>query len=137
MRVIFETKADMEAWQVCCYFSGREEYEEFLKWDGKRPFPKYGSCIVHLLIPKGTACVSEDYGPSRCSRAFVTKVLGLDKKPLESGIVTSMYDTEVICRQGEEIKPARPLETEGITERFTGIHYFKNLEDALKWAGKD
>ena len=137
MRVVFKEEAGRKAWMVCCYFKDQEEYDNFLKWDGRPPFPRYGFCVARLHIPKGAVCVRTERGPDRCDRAFLEELHGPDGKPVGSGIATSMYDTEVICRAGEEIRPARALDLDSVTERFTGIHYFDQLEDALRWAGRE
>lgn len=124
------------AYMACCYFKSSEEHQAFLKWDGRPPLPVCGTCLVKLTIPAGALYVSPGKSPGRCSRAFAEDVMDLSGCPIREGVACSMYDTEFICRPKEALIPPRPLETGTATERFTGIHYFDTMEDALRWAGK-
>ena len=94
-------------------------------------YKKAGDCIVKLLIPSDAKRSSATTTKCRCSKAKV-----LDIENIETGEkvkeIRSNYDNNFIYKVGE-IVTVNDFDDNRWNECSTGIHFFMNRENAIKY----
>ena len=102
----------------------------------KGSFIGYKKCrnnlIVKLEIPEDAYRCSATSKKCRCSKAKVLSITNLDGSESKSGVAVSKYDSSFVYRIGETIE-VTDFDQNRWNECSTGIHFFINREDAVKY----
>ena len=102
----------------------------------KGSFIGYKKCInnliVELEIPEDAYRCSATSKKCRCSKAKVLSITNLDGSESKSGVAVSKHDSSFIYRIGETIE-VTDFDQNRWNECSTGIHFFMNREDAVKY----
>ena len=102
----------------------------------KGSFIGYKKCrnnlIVKLEIPEDAYRCSATSKKCRCSKAKVLSITNLDGSELKSGVAVSKYDSSFVYRIGETVE-VTDFDQNRWNECSTGIHFFMNREDAVKY----
>ena len=102
----------------------------------KGSFIGYKKCrnnlIVELEIPEDAYRCSATSKKCRCSKAKVLSITNLDGSESKSGVAVSKYDSSFVYRIGETIE-VTDFDQNRWNECSTGIHFFMNREDAIKY----
>ena len=102
----------------------------------KGSFIGYKKCrndlIVELEIPEDAYRCSATSKKCRCSKAKVLSITNLDGSESKSDVAVSKYDSSFVYRIGETIE-VTDFDQNRWNECSTGIHFFMNREDAVKY----
>ena len=102
----------------------------------KGSFIGYKKCrnnlIVKLEIPEDAYRCSATSKKCRCSKAKVLSITNLDGSESKSGVAVSKYDSSFVYRIGETVE-VTDFDQNRWNECSTGIHFFMNREDAVKY----
>ena len=102
----------------------------------KGSFIGYKKCrnnlIVELEIPEDAYRCSATSKKCRCSKAKVLSITNLDGSESKSDVAVSKYDSSFVYRIGETIE-VTDFDQNRWNECSTGIHFFMNREDAIKY----
>ena len=102
----------------------------------KGSFIGYKKCrnnlIVELEIPEDAYRCSATSKKCRCSKAKVLSITNLDGSESKSGVTVSKYDSSFVYRIGETVE-VTDFDQNRWNECSTGIHFFMNREDAVKY----
>ena len=102
----------------------------------KGSFIGYKKCrnnlIVELEIPKDAYRCSATSKKCRCSKAKVLSIKNLDGSESKSGVAVSKYNSSFVYRIGETVE-VTDFDKNRWNECSTGIHFFMNREDAVKY----
>ena len=102
----------------------------------KGSFIGYKKCrnnlIVELEIPEDAYRCSATSKKCRCSKAKVLSITNLDGSESKSGVAVSEYDSSFVYRIGETVE-VTDFDQNRWNECSTGIHFFMNREDAVKY----
>ena len=102
----------------------------------KGSFIGYKKCrnnlIVKLEIPEDAYRCSATSKKCRCSKAKVLSITNLDGSASKSGVAVSKYDSSFVYRIGETVE-VTDFDQNRWNECSTGIHFFINREDAVKY----
>ena len=102
----------------------------------KGSFIGYKKCrndlIVELEIPEDAYRCSATSKKCRCSKAKVLSITNLDGSESNSGVAVSKYDSSFVYRIGETVE-VTDFDQNRWNECSTGIHFFMNREDAVKY----
>ena len=102
----------------------------------KGSFIGYKKCrnnlIVELEIPEDAYRCSATSKKCRCSKAKVLSITNLDGSESKSGVAVSKYDSSFVYRIGETVE-VTDFDQNRWNECSTGIHFFMNREDAIKY----
>ena len=102
----------------------------------KGSFIGYKKCrnnlIVKLEIPEDAYRCSATSKKCRCSKAKVLSITNLDGSESTSNVAVSKYDSSFVYRIGETIE-VTDFDQNRWNECSTGIHFFINREDAVKY----
>ena len=102
----------------------------------KGSFIGYKKCrnnlIVELEIPEDAYRCSATSKKCRCSKAKVLSITNLDGSESKSGVAVSKHDSSFVYRIGETIE-VTDFDQNRWNECSTGIHFFMNREDAVKY----
>ena len=102
----------------------------------KGSFIGYKKCrnnlIVELEIPEDAYRCSATSKKCRCSKAKVLSITNLDGSESKSDIAVSKYDSSFVYRIGETVE-VTDFDQNRWNECSTGIHFFMNREDAVKY----
>ena len=102
----------------------------------KGSFIGYKKCrnnlIVKLEIPEDAYRCSATSKKCRCSKAKVLSITNLDGSESKSGVAVSKYDSSFVYRIGETVE-VTDFDQNRWNECSTGIHFFINREDAVKY----
>ena len=102
----------------------------------KGSFIGYKKCrndlIVELEIPEDAYRCSATSKKCRCSKAKVLSITNLDGSESKSGVAVSKYDSSFVYRIGETVE-VTDFDQNRWNECSTGIHFFMNREDAVKY----
>ena len=102
----------------------------------KGSFIGYKKCrnnlIVELEIPEDAYRCSATSKKCRCSKAKVLSITNLDGSESTSNIAVSEYDSSFVYRIGETVE-VTDFDQNRWNECSTGIHFFMNREDAVKY----
>ena len=103
---------------------------------GKGSFIGYKKCrnnlIVELEIPEDAYRCSATSKKCRCSKAKVLSITNLDGSESKSGVAVSKYDSSFVYRIGGTVE-VTDFDQNRWNECSTGIHFFMNREDAVKY----
>ena len=102
----------------------------------KGSFIGYKKCrnnlIVELEIPEDAYRCSATSKKCRCSKAKVLYITNLDGSESTSNVAVSKYDSSFVYRIGETVE-VTDFDQNRWNECSTGIHFFMNREDAVKY----
>ena len=102
----------------------------------KGSFIGYKKCrnnlIVELEIPEDAYRCSATSKKCRCSKAKVLSITNLDGSESKSGVAVSKYNSSFVYRIGETVE-VTDFDQNRWNECSTGIHFFMNREDAVKY----
>ena len=102
----------------------------------KGSFIGYKKCrndlIVELEIPEDAYRCSATSKKCRCSKAKVLSITNLDGSESKSDVAVSKYDSSFVYRIGETVE-VTDFDQNRWNECSTGIHFFMNREDAVKY----
>ena len=102
----------------------------------KGSFIGYKKCrnnlIIKLEIPENAYRCSATSKKCRCSKAKVLSITNLDGSESKSGVAVSKYDSSFVYRIGETVE-VTDFDQNRWNECSTGIHFFMNREDAVKY----
>ena len=102
----------------------------------KGSFIGYKKCrnnlIVKLEIPEDAYRCSATSKKCRCSKAKVLSITNLYGSESKSGVAVSKYDSSFVYRIGETVE-VTDFDQNRWNECSTGIHFFMNREDAVKY----
>ena len=102
----------------------------------KGSFIGYKKCrnnlIVKLEIPEDAYRCSATSKKCRCSKAKVLSITNLDGSESKSDVAVSKYDSSFVYRIGETVE-VTDFDQNRWNECSTGIHFFMNREDAVKY----
>ena len=102
----------------------------------KGSFIGYKKCrndlIVELEIPEDAYRCSATSKKCRCSKAKVLSITNLDGSESTSNVAVSEYDSSFVYRIGETVE-VTDFDQNRWNECSTGIHFFMNREDAVKY----
>ena len=102
----------------------------------KGSFIGYKKCrnnlIVKLEIPEDAYRCSATSKKCRCSKAKVLSITNLDGSESTSNVAVSKYDSSFVYRIGETVE-VTDFDQNRWNECSTGIHFFMNREDAVKY----
>ena len=102
----------------------------------KGSFIGYKKCrnnlIVELEIPEDAYRCSATSKKCRCSKAKVLSITNLDGSESKSGVAVSKYDSSFVYRIGGTVE-VTDFDQNRWNECSTGIHFFMNREDAVKY----
>ena len=102
----------------------------------KGSFIGYKKCrnnlIVELEIPEDAYRCSATSKKCRCSKAKVLSITNLDGSESTSNVAVSKYDSSFVYRIGETVE-VTDFDQNRWNECSTGIHFFMNREDAVKY----
>ena len=102
----------------------------------KGSFIGYKKCrnnlIVELEIPEDAYRCSATSKKCRCSKAKVLSITNLDGSESKSGVAVSEYDSSFVYRIGGTVE-VTDFDRNRWNECSTGIHFFMNREDAVKY----
>ena len=102
----------------------------------KGSFIGYKKCrnnlIVELEIPEDAYRCSATSKKCRCSKAKVLSITNLDGSESKSDVAVSKYDSSFVYRIGETVE-VTDFDRNRWNECSTGIHFFMNREDAVKY----
>ena len=102
----------------------------------KGSFIGYKKCrnnlIVELEIPEDAYRCSATSKKCRCSKAKVLSITNLDGSESTSGVAVSKHDSSFVYRIGETVE-VTDFDQNRWNECSTGIHFFINREDAVKY----
>ena len=102
----------------------------------KGSFIGYKKCrnnlIVKLEIPEDAYRCSATSKKCRCSKAKVLSITNLDGSESKSGVAVSKYDSSFVYRIGGTVE-VTDFDQNRWNECSTGIHFFMNREDAVKY----
>ena len=102
----------------------------------KGSFIGYKKCrnnlIVELEIPEDAYRCSATSKKCRCSKAKVLSITNLDGSESKSDVAVSKYDSSFVYRIGETVE-VTDFDQNRWNECSTGIHFFINREDAVKY----
>ena len=102
----------------------------------KGSFIGYKKCrnnlIVELEIPEDAYRCSATSKKCRCSKAKVLSITNLDGSESTSNVAVSKYDSSFVYRIGETVE-VTDFDQNRWNECSTGIHFFINREDAVKY----
>ena len=102
----------------------------------KGSFIGYKKCrnnlIVKLEIPEDAYRCSATSKKCRCSKAKVLSITNLDGSESKSGAAVSEYDSSFVYRIGGTVE-VTDFDQNRWNECSTGIHFFMNREDAVKY----
>ena len=102
----------------------------------KGSFIGYKKCrnnlIVELEIPEDAYRCSATSKKCRCSKAKVLSITNLDGSESKSGVAVSEYDSSFVYRIGGTVE-VTDFDQNRWNECSTGIHFFMNREDAVKY----
>ena len=121
-------------------FSGADLGGAKLDWplacQEKGSFIGYKKCrnnlIVELEIPEDAYRCSATSKKCICSKAKVLSITNLDGSESKSGVAVSKYDSSFVYRIGETVEVTY-FDQNRWNECSTGIHFFINREDAVKY----
>ena len=121
-------------------FSGADLSEAKLDWPlvcpEKGSFIGYKKCrndlIVELEIPEDAYRCSATSKKCRCSKAKVLSIMNLDGSESTSDVAVSKYNSSFVYRIGETVE-VTDFDQNRWNECSTGIHFFMNREDAVKY----
>ena len=103
---------------------------------GKGSFIGYKKCrndlIVELEIPEDAYRCSATSKKCRCSKAKVLSITNLGGSESKSDVAVSKYDSSFVYRIGETVE-VTDFDQNRWNECSTGIHFFMNREDAVKY----
>ena len=104
----------------------------------KGSFIGYKKCrndlIVELEIPEDAYRCSATSKKCRCSKAKVLSITNLDGSESKSDVAVSKYDSSFVYSIGETVE-VTDFDQNRWNECSTGIHFFINREDAVKYVG--
>ena len=102
----------------------------------KGSFIGYKKCrndlIVKLEIPEDAYRCSATSKKCRCSKAKVLSITNLDGSESKSDVAVSKYDSSFVYHIGETLE-VTDFDQNRWNECSTGIHFFMNREDAVKY----
>ena len=102
----------------------------------KGSFIGYKKCrnnlIVELEIPEDAYRCSATSKKCRCSKAKVLSITNLDGSESTSDVAVSKHDSSFVYRIGETVE-VTDFDQNRWNECSTGIHFFMNREDAVKY----
>ena len=102
----------------------------------KGSFIGYKKCrnnlIVELEIPEDAYRCSATSKKCRCSKAKVLSITNLDGSESTSDVAVSKYDSFFVYHIGETVE-VTDFDQNRWNECSTGIHFFMNREDAVKY----
>ena len=102
----------------------------------KGSFIGYKKCrnnlIVELEIPEDAYRCSATSKKCRCSKAKVLSITNLDGSESKSDVAVSKHDSSFVYRIGETVE-VTDFDQNRWNECSTGIHFFMNREDAVKY----
>ena len=102
----------------------------------KGSFIGYKKCrnnlIVKLEIPEDAYRCSATSKKCRCSKAKVLSITNLDGSESTSNVAVSKHDSSFVYRIGETVE-VTDFDQNRWNECSTGIHFFINREDAVKY----
>ena len=102
----------------------------------KGSFIGYKKCrnnlIVELEIPEDAYRCSATSKKCRCSKAKVLSITNLDGSESTSDVAVSKYDSSFVYHIGETVE-VTDFDQNRWNECSTGIHFFMNREDAVKY----
>ena len=102
----------------------------------KGSFIGYKKCrndlIVKLEIPEDAYRCSATSKKCRCSKAKVLSITNLGESESTSDVAVSKYDSSFVYRIGETVE-VTDFDQNRWNECSTGIHFFMNREDAVKY----
>ena len=102
----------------------------------KGSFIGYKKCrndlIVELEIPEDAYRCSATSKKCRCSKAKVLSITNLDGSESTSDVAVSKYDSSFVYRIGGTLE-VTDFDQNRWNECSTGIHFFMNREDAVKY----
>ena len=102
----------------------------------KGSFIGYKKCrnnlIVELEIPEDAYRCSATSKKCRCSKAKVLSITNLDGSESTSNVAVSKYDSSFVYRIGETVE-VTDFDQNRWNECSTGIHFFMNRKDAVKY----
>ena len=102
----------------------------------KGSFIGYKKCrnnlIVELEIPEDAYRCSATSKKCRCSKAKVLSITNIDGSESTSDVAVSKYDSSFVYRIGETVE-VTDFDQNRWNECSTGIHFFMNREDAVKY----
>ena len=102
----------------------------------KGSFIGYKKCrnnlIVKLEIPEDAYRCSATSKKCRCSKAKVLSITNLDGSESKSDVAVSKYDSSFVYRIGGTVE-VTDFDQNRWNECSTGIHFFMNREDAVKY----
>ena len=102
----------------------------------KGSFIGYKKCrndlIVELEIPEDAYRCSATSKKCRCSKAKVLSITNLDGSESKSDVAVSKYDSSFVYRIGETVE-VTDFDQNRWNECSTGIHFFMNREDTVKY----
>ena len=102
----------------------------------KGSFIGYKKCrnnlIVKLEIPEDAYRCSATSKKCRCSKAKVLSITNLDGSESTSNVAVSKHDSSFVYRIGETVE-VTDFDQNRWNECSTGIHFFMNREDAVKY----
>ena len=102
----------------------------------KGSFIGYKKCrnnlIVELEIPEDAYRCSATSKKCRCSKAKVLSITNLNGSESTSDVAVSKYDSFFVYRIGETVE-VKDFDQNRWNECSTGIHFFMNREDAVKY----
>ena len=102
----------------------------------KGSFIGYKKCrnnlIVELEIPEDAYRCSATSKKCRCSKAKVLSITNLDGSESKSGVAVSEYDSSFVYRIWGTVE-VTDFDRNRWNECSTGIHFFMNREDAVKY----
>ena len=115
---------------------GRAKLDWPLVCQEKGSFIGYKKCrnnlIVELEIPEDAYRCSATSKKCRCSKAKVLSITNLDGSESKSDVAVSKYDSSFVYRIGETVE-VTDFDQNRWNECSTGIHFFMNREDAVKY----
>ena len=102
----------------------------------KGSFIGYKKCrndlIVELEIPEDAYRCSATSKKCRCSKAKVLSITNLDGSESKSDVAVSKHDSSFVYRIGGTVE-VTDFDQNRWNECSTGIHFFMNREDAVKY----
>ena len=102
----------------------------------KGSFIGYKKCrnnlIVKLEIPEDAYRCSATSKKCRCSKAKVLSITNLDGSESTNNVAVSEHDSSFVYRIGETVE-VTDFDQNRWNECSTGIHFFMNREDAVKY----
>ena len=102
----------------------------------KGSFIGYKKCrndlIVELEIPEDAYRCSATSKKCRCSKAKVLSITNLGGSESKSDVAVSKYDSSFVYRIGKTVE-VTDFDQNRWNECSTGIHFFMNREDAVKY----